>query len=67
VLRQFSDSRQYWADARFYHSFKKVLYDEAGKERFPKYVFTKNLKEATPIGFNHTLANSHLIAVEGIV
>jgi DNA primase catalytic core len=45
----------------------EIFYDEAGKERFPKYVFTKNLSKATPIGFNHTLANSHLIAVEGIV
>jgi replicative DNA helicase len=44
-----------------------VLHDEAGKERFPKYVFTKNLSKAVPIGFNHTLVNAHVIAVEGIV
>jgi DNA primase catalytic core len=46
---------------------ENVLYDEIGKERFPKYVFTKNLSKAVPIGFNHTLANAHVIAVEGIV
>lgn len=45
----------------------EVLTDDAGKDRFPKYVFTKNLSKTVPVGFNHTLANTHVVAVEGVI
>lgn len=45
----------------------EVLSDDTGKDRFPKYVFTKNLSKSVPVGFNHTLANTHVVAVEGVI
>ncbi len=46
---------------------KEVLYDNDGKERFPKYLFTKNFSKAVPIGFHNGLVGKECIIVEGII
>lgn len=44
-----------------------VRKNEAGKDCYPKYLFSKNVSKSVPVGFNHTLRQKHIVAVEGIV